>query len=316
MKKIWFILIGGFFALSSGAQTGIYHSFPENSMWRVDYYYNNPFQFPCYIKHYFDYSMNGDTTINSLNYKKIYRSFVKTDTISCDDPLVNSDVPQSGYIGALRDDEVANKTFFMFPGTNADSLLYDYNLQAGDTLKGFISRYFSNYTMAVLSVDSVQVGGNYRKRWNFEGIHNHDSYIIQGIGSSFGLIENAYTYAWDFTERFLVCLTDDDEVVFTSDYDSEMGCSPVIQDVTDAEQNSTFKLFPNPMVESTALRSDVFLKDATLLIYNQPGRLVSQIEHVTGFNHTIFRSNLTAGMYFLVIKQKGVTLFTVRLMVI
>jgi len=315
MKHFWFILAFSIIALSANAQTGSYHPFPENGMWRVDYYYNNPFQFSCYIKHYFDYTIQGDTTINSLVYKRIYRSFVKTDTISCDDPGVNSAVPQSGYAGALRDDEAANKTFFMFPGSNADSLLYDYNLQAGDTLKGFISRYFSNYTMIVLSVDSVQVGGTYHKRWNFEGIHNNDSYIIQGIGSSFGLIENAYTYALDFTERFLVCLTDDNEVVFTSDYDSEMGCSPVIQDVTDAEQNSAIKLFPNPMVESTALRSDVFLKDATLLIYNQPGRLVSQIEHVSGFNYTIFRSNLTAGMYFLVIKQNGVTLFTVRLMV-
>lgn len=294
--------------LSTSGQTPGYQTFPENARWRVDHYYNNPYQFSCYIKHYFDYSTQGDTTINQLVYKKIYRSWVATDTLSCDDPNAGNEVPVPGYAGALRDDPAANRAFFRFPGSSADSLLFDYNLQTGDTLRGFISRYLSHYTMVVNSIDSVLTDdGLYHKRWNFEGIHNHPSYIIQGVGSSFGLIEPGYTYALDFTERFLVCLTVDNgtnsQTLYTSEYTSEMGCSPVVQKVQSRETAATFSIFPNPMTTSATLISDLYLNKARLVITNLQGQVVSMVSNVSGYKCILTRESLNKGVYFVTVIQ-------------
>ena len=319
MKPIPIMLIFNLIMLLATGQTPGYQSFPDNARWRVDHYYINPYQFPCYIKHYFDYSMQGDTTINQLIYKRIYRSWVASDTLSCDDPNAGNEAPVPGYAGALRDDPSANGAFFRFPESSADSLLFDYNLQTGDTLRGFISRYLSHYTMVVNSIDSVLTDdGLYHKRWNFEGIHNHPSYIIQGVGSSFGLIEPAYTYALDFTERFLVCLTLDNgtnsQTLFTSEYTSEMGCSPVVQKVQSRETAAAFSIYPNPMTTTATLFSHKYMDRARVVIANLQGQVVAMIPEVSGYQCILTRDGLNNGVYFVTMIQDQ-TVFSKKLVV-
>ncbi len=317
MRHSWFVLIFSIMMLSAAGQPPGYCAFPDNSRWRVDYSYDNPYQFPCYIKHYFDYSMQGDTTINQLVYKKIYRSWVATDTLSCDDPNVSSEAPVAGYAGALRDDPSANAVFFRFPDASADSLLFDYNLEPGDTLKSFISRYLSHYTMVTVTVDSVLTDdGIQRRRWNFDGIHNHPSYIIEGVGSSFGLIEQAYSYALDFTERFLVCLTSEasmnSHTIFSSAYTSEMGCSPVVQGVCE-HRGANFRIYPNPMTTTVTLISDRYLDHARIMVLDCLGRTFLVKENVCGYSCSLRRGNLPEGLYFVVLEPVSGEFFCKKL---
>jgi len=73
-----------------------YLPFPDSAFWRVDYEYNNPFQFPCAANYYFQYTMGGDTVIQSHIYRKIYRSAVVADTLSCTDPTQIPVAPEVG----------------------------------------------------------------------------------------------------------------------------------------------------------------------------------------------------------------------------
>jgi hypothetical protein len=220
MKRILFAISILVLCVETGyAQTNVYHPFPDSAYWRVDYYYNYAFQHPCYARYYFQYYAKGDTLINAGIYKKIYRSSVQVDTLTCTPPMNPPESPASGYAGALKDDSLANKTFFIFPGSTTDSLLYDYNLIADDTLKGILVSHFlwSNPNLVVLSVDSVLINGHFRKRWNFNQIgHGTYPFIIEGIGSNVGLIEPVYTYAFDFMERYLVCVRDSSVTYFVS----------------------------------------------------------------------------------------------------
>lgn len=320
MRHSWFVFIFSIMMLSAAGQTPGYCAFPDNSRWRVDYSYDNPYQFPCYIKHYFDYSMQGDTAINQLVYKKIYRSWVATDTLSCDDPNVSPEAPVAGYAGALRDDPSANAVFFRFPDASADSLLFDYNLEPGDTLKSFISRYLSHYTMVTVSVDSVLTDdGIQRRRWNFDGIHNPPSYIIQGVGSSFGLIEQAYSYALDFTERFLVCLTSEasmnSQTIFSSAYTSEMGCSPVVQGIDERMTCAGFSIYPNPLTTTATLHSGIYLDQATIMILDELGQLVSLKEHVNGYSAVLSGASLRTGLYFVIVMVSGKRIYAGKLLI-
>lgn len=317
MKK-YLLILTTFFVFSIGhGQTNVYHPFPDSAFWRVDYYYNQPFQYPCYAKYYFQYYTTGDTVINSYIHKKIHRSFVHVDTLTCAYPMNPPGPPGTGYVGALRDDSLANKTFFVFPNTNTDSLLYDYNLTIGDTLKGFISQFFdTTYNdFEVLSIDSLLINGQYRKRWNFSQINTDYPYIIEGIGSNVGLIEPFETRAIDWTNRYLVCVKDSLSTLFTSTYYSVMGCNMIYAGLNEINIKNSITCYPNPFSTQTTLLTDIFLKNATMLVYNSVGLQVKQIKNISGQTLTLQRDNLSSGLYYLQIIQDNKILTTDKLII-
>jgi hypothetical protein len=284
----------------------------------VDYYYNYVFQHPCYARYYFQYFAKGDTLINSGIYKKIYRSSVQVDTLSCDSPVTPPEAPASGYVGALKDDPQANKTFFVFPDSTIDSLLFDYNLRAGDTLHGVISHFFVyNFDLVVLSADSVLINGQYRKRWNFDQIgHNIYPYIIEGIGSNFGLIEPVYSYAIDFTDRYLVCVKDSSVTYFVSDYNSAVGCELILNGTPEISITDKHSVFPNPFSIETTIKLNAHLMNGTLTIINSFGQQMIQTEGISGREIQFYRDNLPSGIYFLLIKDDNKIIASHKLVIV
>lgn len=320
MKKFLFTLLIFILSIETGhTQTYVYHPFPDSAFWRVDYYYNNPFQFPCYARYYFQYYADGDTLINSIAYKRIYRSSVQVDTLSCTPPMNPPEAPASGYVGALKDDSQANKAFFVFPESDIDSLLFDYNLVVGDTLKGILVSHFfmSDPNLVVLSTDSVLINGQFRKRWNFNQIgHGTYPYIIEGIGSNVGLIEPVYTYAFDFTDRYLVCVKDSSETYFVSDYNSSVGCELITNGTSEVSLTDKLSVFPNPFSIRTTLKLNVNLAKATLTIINSFGQQVKLIKGIEGREIEIYRDNLPSGIYFLLLEDENKIIAPEKLVII
>ena len=305
MKKYLLLLTASLTLTVAHGQTNIYHPFPDSAFWRVDKYYDEPFQSNwCFVKYYFQYYSSGDTLINSFVHKKIYRSFELVNVQSCSTYSIYPSGQPADYAGALRDDSVANKTFFVFKNKNNDSLLYDYNLIVGDTMKGF--SLYTNSNLVVLSIDSVLINGQYRKRWNFPKDNNNDStFFIAGVGSSGGLIEPLNTYAIDFTYRHLVCLKDSSVTFYTSTYISPMGCSLIINGTTEINSINAYSIYPNPFSTQTTLQTDVPLKNATLTLYNCFGQTVAQIKNINEQTVVFSRDNLASGLYFLQLTEDG-----------
>lgn len=279
----------------------VYHGFEDSSVWRVDYEYHNPYQFPCSIDYSFQYYFDGDTTINSLLHKKLYRSSVQTDTVSCPDLSgLWADAPVSGYMGALLEDSVANRTYFVFENSSIDSLLFDYNMVIGDTLRGCLPHsFFYSDAVTVTSVDSVEVNGDYRKRWGFSPVNlpwNVEPFIIQGVGSNMGLFDPINTYAIDFTERYLICYLEGEEVVFSTDHSSTQGCSLV--NVSDLPETSILSVYPNPTTGHVRLDFGKTNSDFTLQIITPLGSLMHS-ERVSGIHYTDIELPETNGLYFI-----------------
>ena len=263
-------------------------------------------QYPYHAYSYFYYYIKGDTLINGNVHKKIYRSHVDYNLISWTPPYSPPGPPGPGYMGALRDDSLANKTFFVFSNTTTDSLLYDYNLTVGDTMKGFITQYpYSPFIMIVLSVDSVQIDGQYRKKWNFEG-----------IGSNAGLFEPLNTYALDFRYRYLVCVKDSSGTLFSSGYNSVMGCNVIYEGLNEINSENKINCYPNPFSTQTTLQTDKFFKEATISVYNSFGQIVKQIKNISGQTITLQRDNLPSGLYFLQLTQDNKIFATDKLVII
>lgn len=317
MKKVILLLVAILLVSFGKGQTNTYHPFPDSAYWRVDYQYHNAFQYPCYANYYFQYTIGGDTSINSVVCRKIFRSAVRIDTLSCTAPENPPAAPPAGYAGALKEDPMENKAFFIYPGTVTDSLLFDYNLATGDTLRGIPSAtYLQTAGITVLSVDSVLIDGSYRKRWNLSPAGNSPSpFIVEGIGSSVGLIEPLNTYAIDFTDRYLVCVRDSVLTWYFSDYGSEVGCNPVSLNALDLQEKIRITVCPDPFVSMATLEADRYLKGATVQVFSIFGQLVQHVQNVSGRSVLLNRGNLPAGMYFIRLAENGRFYATVKVMI-
>jgi len=109
------------------------------------------------------YSIQGDSMVNNLTYKKLYS--------------VNDTIPQTQVVlrGLIRQD-TAKKVYF-FNGIE-EKIIYDFNAEINDTL------YFgSSQPIWVKSIDSVQIfNGEWRKRWQYTcDLINPNTDIYQDI---------------------------------------------------------------------------------------------------------------------------------------
>ena len=182
------------------AQTSMYHPFPDsNAVWGM---ISGSWMCPdVYIQDYYA----GDTLIGLYSYKIIMQA--ATDTI-CDTP------PGLGA-GFLRDDTAAHKVYWRIPGMATDTLLYDFTLEVGDTLRGLYANtgLCADGVVTVHSVDSIMVGTNYRKRINFSWDPCFGPSIIEGIGSTTGL--TFCTFMYKSFGTILTCFMVNGELLYT-----------------------------------------------------------------------------------------------------
>ncbi|MBI3500842.1 MAG: T9SS type A sorting domain-containing protein [Bacteroidetes bacterium] len=80
-------------------------------------------------------------------------------------------------------------------------------------------------------------------------------------------------------------------------------------------KNISIQVYPNPFSSSTTLRTDKFLTDATLTIYNCFGQTVAQIKNISGQTVTFYRDNLPSGLYFVRLTQDNKVIATKKLVI-
>ena len=292
-------------SISAGAQTSVYHPFPDsNAVWNFNYGWIWGCGPPLYNFLYESYScvMNGDTTISSQQYHKLYIPFVES---NC------SGAPAShatGYMGCVRQDTILRKVFFVYPNSTVDSLLYDFTLQVGDTVKGVIECCAAT-TDTVQSIDSVLVGNYYRKRWNIN--FGYNIYLIEGIGSTFGLIERSPGNITDGPGYTLSCFTQNG---FTLYPDTTTICNLITGMINISDENIFLNLSPNPATTQLAIGNgqrtikeieiyDVLGRKRLTLNSSLKGNELTASIDVSGFSAAIYfvrvrgESTLAVGKY-------------------
>src|SRR5258705_7649220 len=151
MKKL-LLLLATIFTLTANAQTSVYHPFPDSSaIWNF-----HTTQWICNfggtIHSYYSITISGDTLISSQVYHKLLTPFVQSIIMGNCTPYI-----YSGYKGAIRQDTADRKVFFVPPSASNEQLLYDFNMQVGDTVKGYLESW-ALPSDTVQSIDSVLVG--------------------------------------------------------------------------------------------------------------------------------------------------------------
>lgn len=276
-------------SLIAKAQTTTYHPFPEgDATWNFTYYPQSWSMLPNDYEHVnYSITFSGDTLINNMTYHKLITPFASL---------------RKGYRGAIRQDIAAKKVFIVPPTEISEILLYDFNLQVGDSVKGYI---FPNDTIE--SIDSIAVGMSFRKRWKINNGYN--VYIIEGIGSTYGLLEPSPMYCTDCPEFQLNCYSENNQTIYP---DLQTNCE-LINSLNFIETNSSeIKVCPNSQNGSTTFLFenanileikliDMFAK----VIYQQP----------TTNQKTITIDHLQSGFYILIAKSTTNKLITKKLII-
>ncbi|MCD4747462.1 MAG: T9SS type A sorting domain-containing protein [Bacteroidales bacterium] len=179
MKKLYILI---FFVLTSVLNYGqSYHSLPEsNAKWCIKF--NNHVIPPpvWWYTNYWETYYSGDTTILNQQYKTIEKTEYD---IFCLNTVING--PE--YLGAIRDDSINKKVFYIPKGQTNEELLYDFNLVVGDTLFS----YLWYQPLIVEFIDSILIQNEYHKRIIFE---YPEAEIIEGIGSRTGIVEELVAF--------------------------------------------------------------------------------------------------------------------------
>jgi hypothetical protein len=233
--------------LLSGMSTITWAQVPNylhnSSKWRIDAT-GLSFSAPCWTSGKYVCEIVGDTTIGPHTYKKIiHHGFWHEQPIFGNMQPCAPDYTFSFPYAFLRQDSLK-----MYIYDNADLLLYDFNLEIGDTLPLTYNNFAENIT--VESIDFLQVGLEMRKVFQLSSNNGDISELIEGIGHNYGLIGTMQPF--EFFENGLVCFT-----LADTSYYPNLG-APCDLDVSVGEivNFSSISVFPNPVTEIVSIRTE------------------------------------------------------------
>jgi len=299
MKKLLFGFILMLFSATLSAQ--YYNHFPDfNAIWRV---YREPYPPVLGQSYFYQYTIKHDTLIAGNRYKIIYCTGKKEDGSGYFE----------GYTGFLRDDTVAKKVYLRFYNSNSDSLLYDFSLNIGDTLRHMLNvPNHYGHLLYVDSIDSILLGNKYYKRFILGAIDPFGNpsvleppYIIEGIGSTFGFIEPMDELYMDATRYTLQCFSLNDTTVFP--LFSPDPCELIMGIEKPENSGPVITIAPNPFSnEATINYSLTKSEQVTISIYDINRRLITVLENdykTPGTYNLIYQNTKNLhGVYFLQLK--------------
>jgi hypothetical protein len=288
MKHLTAFLMFLLLTLPAISQTSVYHPFPDsNVVWNVES--SSPCSVGVSDRFWMSYIIQGDTIIGANNYHKIFLAWM-IEHWTC----FGLNFSSPGYYnGAIRQDTVARSVYFVDRFDSTERILYDFNLNVGDTIRGYLMSNGCPTDSIIREVDSVFINGNYRKRWRVDLFYG-PNYIIEGIGFTGGPF--IPVCSWFEGGAVLVCCTQDNVVLFQ---DSLYTSTPDLCELLDAVKEdvtaSNVSLIPNPMHSVAVLNTNIH--SGKLLIYDCYGKKVRESE-IESENILLEREDLKDGIYF------------------
>lgn len=270
MKKLTFILIQIAFIANTYSQSFLKDGLTWNNT-------EGDFFFP-YSN--FTYEIHGDTIISNKNYK-----FVKVDYPDKDS---NMWIPK--YYFLIRDD--SSKWYIRL--NSMDILLYDFNVNIGDSVTVYNYYYRRYHTREVSSIDSVTLeNGERRKRIRFT---NERDIWVEGLGSVFYPLDEPFLNGeWYITPHANICVQQNDTLLYTLYPD--LNCydtGGIFMNLADVSLENDITVYPNPAKEEVNILSTSSIND--IEIYDIMGRRIFQTE-VRDYSKTINLSLFRKGVY-------------------
>jgi len=253
-----------------------------NGIWIMNYH---EYEGPTYD---FQYYCVGDTVLNNQTYHKLYRYTIKLWYIW---------EKYLEYYGAIRNDTANRKIILVENGQDEPEILYNFNLQIGDTVKEGIGKHFD---LVVTEIDSILVCNKFHRRYVIQRSQPWpgDQAFIEGIGFSYGFVEPLVIDPFETTSE-LVCYTEIDNEACEE-------CELLLTNESRAEQKE-IRIFPNPAKGILYLALNAQDKaQLQIYIFNYLGQLIENM-HLMEVKSEINIQSYPSGIYlFCLIDSQGV----------
>lgn len=216
----------------------------------------------------------SDTIINGLKYNRLYSRGI-CHAIWAGGPPVGCpftfEYSNPETLFALIRQDTIDKIVYLWDGER-DTLLYDFkNILVGQLYPQTYTNLFHD-ELVVVSEDSILLDNFYIKKWNLGMKINEIIYdsafasIIEGIGSSFGILANLVP-PFENNDQ-LLCFSKNDFVLFP---DSTYDCDKTVI-VSELEIEQNFSIYPNPATRILTIETEyVYKKSCFLSIINITG---------------------------------------------
>jgi hypothetical protein len=232
------------------------------------------------------YTTVGNETINDTIYRVIH-------TVNCDAPPIT----ESEFFCHLRQDGDS----IMARLDGQEYLMYDFGLEVGDMFErqlcfdeGILGYDDSQLpTQEVLTVDSIELNGEVRKRIVF-----WSEMWIEGIGSdnSFANMEDCGIV--DVSDN-LECFHRNGEQEYMGFYDE---CCPTNLSTRFSDFESSHNtLFPNPISQSQTFKLSSLAEHVQLSFYDANGRLLESVKWADGLSPE--KIGIKSGFYTVLIQD-------------
>jgi len=290
----------------SDAQPNSY--FQHNPQWLINSTCAVPL--PCIKKDTFNYYIQGDTLINSIAYKKIFRKgkftyfWMAPPPVMCSGTTFYTDSIASFFLRSL-----GKKMFIKTPLDTNEYLLYDFDLSLGDTLPVTFNNF--NSDIYVTHVDSIFTNHGYLKKFTLGG-NNTATYLIEGMGSSQGLIEPiGVIFDCGFV---LECFSLNDSAWYPAPGNS---CN-LILGIESSVEDKDFQIHisPNPVSDYCIIQSNKYLSNAEINVINSIGKIVLSENGLSGNELKIRLPKTLSGIYFVQIMMNNTAIHSSKIIVI
>lgn len=290
MRRILIAVIA-IFTLSVKAQTKVYHPFSDsNAVWNISSLVPCGQGFDTW-NHKYSITFSGDTIINSTKYHKL-KIPVEVITSYGQCGMTGTWIIPGHFVGCVRQDSSTRKVFIIPPTASAEQLLYDFNMNVGDTAKGYLFSF--GLSESIKSIDSVLVGTTYRKRWNINTCYGVS--LIEGVGSTYGLIEKSPGCLTDMADYSITCFKQDGLTLYPN---GTANCELITPVVSLGRNPNMVNIFPNPSTGSFTIDLDQPMNIKEIRLADLLGNVIVQ-QH-TGNQSKIQINDLQGGAYILII---------------
>lgn len=281
-----------YFSILSNAQVN-QKSFSDTTLWHMHsgFVWTEGSGGPLHKENFNSYRMIiNDTVIQDTVYQLLY---------SCNSNFSIINISFMGYFKNI------NNTIFYGNDLDSMKLIYDYNLNIGDTFRFDSYNNFNDptsYLVEVVNVDSIFVNDSYRKRILFEDFPDTNNYCntniapcwVEGVGDyNYGLI---FDYG---IVLFCGCQPNGNSSLqcFSENGINIIGDCQISTDImNDHLVIEKIEVFPNPSSYKINIRSSIE-KLSCFELFNISGQRVL-IKQLSAYEANINISKLKSGLYF------------------
>lgn len=241
------------------------------------------------------FKIDGDSTIDTLSYSKIWVSYDSLATWC--------------FQGLLR--EKSNIVYYLPPDLD-EGILYDFNLEVGDS--AFVHNIFCGnepIPIQIIKIDTVDYFGMTRKRWQLDDSGTGDEYWVEGIGSMNGPLYTKYSYCIVCPGWELLCYHYEGllQYIMPGEADCYVGVG------IDEHGAGKISVNPNPVKRGELVKIELDFQIKSINVYSSSGKLVKEISSIHENNFKLETGAFSSGVYLIRIETEENQIFPTKIVI-